>query len=84
MRARCTDGPYAGQTFTIPRTVHDQIHWSVYRYPPTSGRAVRFPVNPKELPVGPLIWIIHGADQHCYSLVRAGFYNFRLVYRDTF
>lgn len=30
-----------------------------------------------------LVWIIYGADRHCYSIERNR-YGFRLVYRDTF
>lgn len=90
LRARCVGGPYAGQTFTISRRVLDLVHWSNWEYlsgPSRVGR--RFPVNPRELPVAPLMWIINGADRHCYQLVqneisgsvRGGW---RLVYRDTF
>ncbi len=34
---------------------------------------------------GPLMWINHGADRHCYQLASNGWYRgWRLVYRDTF
>jgi hypothetical protein len=35
--------------------------------------------------IGPLMWINHGVDKHCYQLVSNGWYrDWRLVYRDTF
>lgn len=35
--------------------------------------------------VGPLLWIINGADRHCYSMIENKPYgSWRLVYRDTF
>jgi hypothetical protein len=68
IRARCTDGPYAGQIFEfyVPR---EKIHY---------GR----PALPYE-PVGPLVWIINGSDRHAYSLA-SNRYGWRLIYRDTF
>jgi hypothetical protein len=34
---------------------------------------------------GPLVWINHGTDRHCYQLTSNGWYaGWRLVYRDTF
>lgn len=69
MRARCADGPYIGQTFEFPRP-----EWN----PAPSSSFY-------SLDIGPLMWIINGADRHCYQLVSNGWYRgWRLVYRDTF
>jgi hypothetical protein len=67
MTARCVGGPYAGQTFEIPRVIIGQIHWHT------------------KADVGPLMWINHGTNRHCYQLVSNGWYaGWRLVFRDTF
>lgn len=68
--ARCVDGPYAGQTFTLPRSALLKARYLPVIY---------------SLAIGPLIWINYGPDRHCYSLVSNGWYKgWRLVYRDTF
>lgn len=66
---------------------------------PYVGQTFEFPVpeihwygGPGHTHVGPLLWIIDGADRHCYSMVQSmaarvrgsatsGWY---LIYRDTF
>lgn len=72
MRARCADGPYVGRTFEFPYP--EKIHWKKKRGMPFV-----------ETPTGPLMWIVNGADHHCYQLVQ-NCHNgdWRLVYRDTF
>lgn len=83
--ARCVDGPYAGQTFMIPRSVLLKIHWGTWEYFNEGRGGRRFPVSEAELPISPLVWIHYGGDRHCYSLVANGHYaGWRLVYRDTF
>lgn len=83
MRARCVDGPYAGQTFGFP---YPKIHWSNFEMlsqPTRVGR--QFPVSREELPVAELVWIIDGPDRHCYQPIEnANYGTWRLVYRDTF
>jgi hypothetical protein len=59
---------------------------------PYAGQTFEFPfpeihwyAGPGHTPIGPLIWIINGADRHCYQLVENTPYgSFRLIYRDTF
>lgn len=68
--ARCVGGPYAGQTFTLPWSTLDKIHYSTALWSDE---------------IGPLAWINYGTDRHCYQLVSNGWYKgWRLVYRDTF
>lgn len=83
MRARCVDGPYAGQTFEFPRP---PIHYTNWDWDPrVCDVDRRYPVPESEFPIGPLMWINHGVDRHCYSLAENGHYGgWRLVYRDTF
>lgn len=69
VRARCADGPYVGQIFR-------------FTVPPQKIHPNRFSAA---WVVGPLVWIVHGGDRHCYSLVKNTQYGgWRLVYRDTF
>jgi hypothetical protein len=69
VRARCADGPYAGQTFEFP-VPYSKIHYSPSVYSQS---------------IGPLAWIYNGTDRHCYQMISNGWYRgWRLVYRDTF
>lgn len=71
MRARCVDGPYAGQTFEFP---FPRVHWG-----PAPGSAW------EPWPAAELVWINHGTDRHCYQPVENRHYGgWRLIYRDTF
>jgi hypothetical protein len=85
MRARCADGPYAGQTFEFPLP-YERIQWNNWEWnSDESNVGRRFPVSEEELPIAPLMWINYGTDRHCYQLAENGHYGgWRLVYRDTF
>lgn len=70
MRARCDSGPFVGQTLQF-RLPWETVHFYV-------------DWNKKQL-VGPLVWINHGTDKHCYQVTSNGWRRgYRLVYRDTF
>jgi hypothetical protein len=45
----------------------------------------RYKPHVHSLGIGPLVWVNHGVDRHCYQLVSNGWHRgWRLIYRDTF